>query len=635
MGILGHSISRLNVGWLVLLLKLTTTSVAFHHDDPTDPVVVLENDDEIVNMDASIERLMEAGFRICHTSQQFHTDNTLVPVCRNQARSLIASAREEESFWFNFVATLLCVSLAALAAGLTLGLLGIDPLLLLIKQRAGATPEERNMASQLLPVLQNRHRLLVTLLLMNAVANEAMPIFLEALVPSPAAAVVVSVTLVLFFGEIIPSAVFTGPNQLQLAQRLVPVVQLALFLLYPLAGPIAKLLDWVLQDEGHDNAAYNRGELSALIRIQYEERLANKRKRRHDQAKAALLLQGGDHVGGLDFSSVLAPPKRKSSIRDVVGAEKRATMRQAERATKRESSKTGHPKAEAINNTQYYVNRDIDNYRKERSPSIHVDEAIMAEGALHMMTKVALDVFTPMRKVFSIPSDMELSGPNLVKIYASGFTRIPVHTPGNVLAITGLLMTKQLIVVDAKDKRAVKTLPLRRPNCVNPHMPLVHLLNLLQTGGDALKGGHMALVCARPSVANKALKDGLEIPESAGLMGLITLEDVLEALLQEQIYDEMDKREQQARRLAIVVFRHWREFVKRKKEGKPMARPPEPALVPVVKEAVSAALEATGLVATEEGRAGETTALLSATPETPKRSSTKIVRSWFSPLSPG
>ena len=41
-------------------------------------------------------------------------------------------------------------------------------------------------------------------------------------------------------------------------------------------------------------------------------------------------------------------------------------------------------------------------------------------------------------------------------------------------------------------------------------------------------------------VANAALENGRSVPLEAGLMGIITLEDVLEALLQEDILDEMD-----------------------------------------------------------------------------------------------
>lgn len=118
-----------------------------------------------------------------------------------------------------------------------------------------------------------------------------------------------------------------------------------------------------------------------------------------------------------------------------------------------------------------------------------------------------------------------------------------------------------------------------------------------------MKGGHMALVCARPHVGNKAFDLGQELPESAGLMGIITLEDVLESLLQEQIYDEMDRPEREATRLANMVSRQWKRFVRLKKAG--LISTAKPEFSHIVKQAVAAsALDVEG------GLASETTTLL-------------------------
>lgn len=92
--------------------------------------------------------------------------------------------------------TLFCVILAALAAGLTMGMLSLDPLMLLVKIRASRSEEEKRQAESLLPIVKQHHLLLVTLLLLNSIANEALPLFLDKLV-SPVVAVLLSVSFVL------------------------------------------------------------------------------------------------------------------------------------------------------------------------------------------------------------------------------------------------------------------------------------------------------------------------------------------------------------------------------------------------------------------------------------------------------
>jgi CBS domain containing-hemolysin-like protein len=258
----------------------------------------------------------------------------------------------------NLVAVLVCVSLAALAAGLTLGLLGLDPLWGLIKQRAAATPVEQRAASKVWPLLatpSHHHLLLVTLLLVNAAANEALPLCLEQLSLSQTSTVLISVTLDLIFEVIIPSAVFTGPNQLLLAAALVPLVQGLQWLLYSLAKPIAMLLDWLLhshddeddEDNGNNDrnpeastslATFTRRELSALIRIQYEERLAQRKRRaaRHQSAAAAATSATlhGDRVGALNFTPTsYGDPSRQLIRSDELQKNLRALSSGARRST--------------------------------------------------------------------------------------------------------------------------------------------------------------------------------------------------------------------------------------------------------------------------------------------------------------
>jgi metal transporter CNNM len=90
-----------------------------------------------------------------------------------------------------------------------LGFLTLDALDIRIKMQAAVDPAEREAAEIIYPLVNRNHRLLVTLLLMNAVAYECLPLFLDELMPTYLT-ILFSVTVLLVFGEILPSAIFTG-----------------------------------------------------------------------------------------------------------------------------------------------------------------------------------------------------------------------------------------------------------------------------------------------------------------------------------------------------------------------------------------------------------------------------------------
>lgn len=166
------------------------------------------------------------------------------------------------------VMVIVCMCSGALANGLTQGLLSISPLEMAIKLRSG-TEVEKEEAHRILPIISRHHFLLCTLMLFNASANEALPIFLDFLVPSWLS-VLISVVLVLLCGEIIPASIFTGPHQIKLAASLSPVVVVLMAIFSPIAYPLAILLDYAM---GHDEGltVYNRNEITAMMQIQHEE----------------------------------------------------------------------------------------------------------------------------------------------------------------------------------------------------------------------------------------------------------------------------------------------------------------------------------------------------------------------------
>ncbi|XP_070003687.1 DUF21 domain-containing protein At4g14240-like [Nicotiana sylvestris] len=99
------------------------------------------------------------------------------------------------------------VLFAGIMSGLTLGLMSLGLVDLEIVQRSG-TPAEKKQAATILPVAQKQHQLLVTILLCNAAAMEALPIYLDKMF-NQYLAIILSVTFVLAFGEVIPQAICT------------------------------------------------------------------------------------------------------------------------------------------------------------------------------------------------------------------------------------------------------------------------------------------------------------------------------------------------------------------------------------------------------------------------------------------
>lgn len=80
-------------------------------------------------------------------------------------------------FYMHLGISIALVVFAGLMSGLTIGLMSLDLLTLRILRESG-TNSQRTYAKRILPLVQHHHLVLVTLLLWNAIAMEALPIFL-------------------------------------------------------------------------------------------------------------------------------------------------------------------------------------------------------------------------------------------------------------------------------------------------------------------------------------------------------------------------------------------------------------------------------------------------------------------------
>jgi metal transporter CNNM len=145
----------------------------------------------------------------------------------------------ETMFWVYLLVCVALVVFAGLMSGLTLGLMSLSIVELEVMIKAGE-PHDRKNAEKILPLVKNQHLLLCTLLIGNALAMEALPIFVDSLLPAWGA-ILISVTLILAFGEIIPQAVCSRYG-LSIGAKLSFLVRLIIIVFFPLSYPISKVI---------------------------------------------------------------------------------------------------------------------------------------------------------------------------------------------------------------------------------------------------------------------------------------------------------------------------------------------------------------------------------------------------------
>jgi metal transporter CNNM len=154
------------------------------------------------------------------------------------------------------------LSLSALFSGLTLGLFSLDKTELERKSELGDT-----QAARVLRVRKRGNLLLVSLLLGNVAVNAAISLFLGQ-VASGVVAGLVATGLIVVFGEIIPQAT-CARYALLIGAKTSWIVEGLLVLLYPIAKPIAWILDKTLGEELR--TIWTKRELEHIIQMHEDD----------------------------------------------------------------------------------------------------------------------------------------------------------------------------------------------------------------------------------------------------------------------------------------------------------------------------------------------------------------------------
>eukprot|EP00898_Chlorokybus_atmophyticus_P008522 jgi/Chlat1/8671/Chrsp88S08059 len=358
--------------------------------------------------------------------------------------------------YYNIPVAIFLIMMSAMFAGLTLGLMSLDKVGLQIIMEGG-DKKERKWAAAIRPIRERGNLLLCTLLLGNAFVNSFAAILLAELT-SGWLGLVLSTSMILIFGEIIPQAICSR-HGLQVGAKAVWIVRFFLVLFYPVAWPLSLLLDKALGYEIGN--VYSKEELIKLIAIH------------------------------------------------------------------------------------------VENPDAQQESGLTKDDHALITGALVYKNKKVQDVMTAIDNAFMLEQSQRLDFETLFQIYKSGFTRIPVYdtTPHNMV---GLLYAKDLILVDPDDEievRAILSFHGREVRTVPEDTSLGEVFKEFKTS-------YIHLVFATRAVTPAAIEelegetDKTSADEQGGspktghaayeITGLITLEDVIEEVIQEEIVDESD-----------------------------------------------------------------------------------------------
>ncbi|KAJ8323544.1 hypothetical protein QVD99_006909 [Batrachochytrium dendrobatidis] len=202
---------------------------------------------------------------------------------------------------------------------------------------------------------------------------------------------------------------------------------------------------------------------------------------------------------------------------------------------------------------------------EDQSGPLTRDEVSVLRAVLELRDKSVKDVMTLLGDVFMLPLSAKLNLKTMQTIIQAGHSRVPVYDTENQHTVIGVVLVKQLIVFDPDEEIPVRSIKIRSLPRVLAETPLFDMLHIFESGGS-----HMALVVEEvctgdDSCVDKCVDDSctdetkplldhmseevgsgsthttpVSKPKEFRALGIVTLEDVIEELLGEEIIDETD-----------------------------------------------------------------------------------------------
>lgn len=319
------------------------------------------------------------------------------------------------------IPALILTVLSAICSGLNVALLSLDLAALRRKAKLGDLK-----AKQVLPLRQNVHLTLASILLTNVAVATSLPLVLNTSMSGLTAGIISTLTLVIF-GEILPQAIFAR-NALNFYAVLRLPVKFMIIITYPLSKPLQLILDKLLGK--HGTQLHTRHELGILV---------------------------SEHLGA-------------------------------------------------------------------NESELDEDEIEIMKGALQLSEKRVRDIMMPIKKVFWLTPDTLIDGAEIDKIKAAGRSRIPVFDSKHAKC-HGVILMKDMVDINF-DEALIKV----------SNLPLYPSKNVgAMTALDTL---FRKFISAQSHL--------LPVEKDNKIVGIVTIEDLLEEIIGHEIRDESDRKSARA-----------------------------------------------------------------------------------------
>lgn len=170
--------------------------------------------------------------------------------------------------------------------------------------------------------------------------------------------------------------------------------------------------------------------------------------------------------------------------------------------------------------TRHELGLVITEHLTDNRSELDEDEVEIMRGALSLSEKRVRDIMTPIRQTYWLAPDTIIDGRRIEEIKANSWSRIPVFSR-NLKKCYGVLLMKDLVNIDFNEvPTAVSSLPLHESK-------LVGSLTALDTMFRKFINSPTHLI---------------PIEKDDKIVGIVTIEDLLEEIVGHEIVDEVDRR---------------------------------------------------------------------------------------------